>query len=177
MPASLHTMPRTNRLLALLLAVLVAAPALAAPPADNGGGQKHERKAKKALDDRADTRMRSSEVGKGTHMARKPTQPGAYFDDGNRAAVRSYYAAHPPRSCPPGLAKKNRNCLPPGQAKQWQIGERLPATVVVSAVPSAIRVKLPRVPPGHKYVQVAGDILLVAIGSKMVVDGIAGLTR
>ena len=159
----MRMIPRSNRVLAVLLAALVAAPALAAPP--NGGPPGHERKAKKALDDRADTRMRSNDVGKGTHMARKPTQPGAY------------YAAHPPKPCPPGLAKKNNGCLPPGQAKQWQIGQRLPATVVLAPVPSAIRIKLPGVPPGHKYVQVAGDILLVAIGSMMVVDGIAGLTR
>jgi hypothetical protein len=31
------------------------------------------------------------------------------------------------------------------------------------------------VPVGHKYVQVAGDILLIAVGTKMVVDGINGL--
>jgi hypothetical protein len=33
-------------------------------------------------------------------------------------------------------------------------------------------VLLPRVPVGHQYVQIAGDILLIAVGSKMVVDGI-----
>ena len=120
----MRMIPRPNRVLAVLLAALVAAPALAAPP--NGGPPGHERKAKKALDDRADTRMRSNDVGTGTHRARKPTQPGAYFDNGNREAVRSYYAAHPPKPCPPGLAKKNNGCLPPGQAKQWQIGQRLP---------------------------------------------------
>lgn len=31
------------------------------------------------------------------------------------------------RSCPPGLAKKNNGCLPPGQAKKLGIGDRLPA--------------------------------------------------
>jgi hypothetical protein len=44
-------------------------------------------------------------------------------------------------------------------------------------VPRQIVVTLPPVPVGHKYVQVAGDILLVAAGSMMVVDGINGLMR
>ena len=29
-------------------------------------------------------------------------------------------------SCPPGLAKKNNGCLPPGQAKKFAVGSRLP---------------------------------------------------
>lgn len=31
--------------------------------------------------------------------------------------------------CPPGLAKKNNNCMPPGQAKKlYSVGQRFPAT-------------------------------------------------
>ena len=30
-------------------------------------------------------------------------------------------------SCPPGLAKKNNGCLPPGQAKKHAVGSRLPS--------------------------------------------------
>jgi len=36
---------------------------------------------------------------------------------------------------------------------------------------------LPPTPPGYRYVQVAGDILLIASGSKMVVDGVDGLLK
>ena len=28
--------------------------------------------------------------------------------------------------CPPGLAKKNNDCRPPGQAKKYNVGQRLP---------------------------------------------------
>ena len=28
--------------------------------------------------------------------------------------------------CPPGLAKKNNGCRPPGQAKKYDVGQRLP---------------------------------------------------
>ena len=34
-----------------------------------------------------------------------------------------------------------------------------------------------RAPAGHKYVRVAGDILLIAIGSSMIVDAIQDLGR
>jgi hypothetical protein len=37
---------------------------------------------------------------------------------------RDYHAARDRRSCPPGLAKKNNGCLPPGQAKKLRMGER-----------------------------------------------------
>ncbi len=139
----------------LLAALVVAAPAWTAPPEGKGHGKadKHERK------------------------ARKPLQPGAWFNDRNRAAVHGYYASAGKvgKACPPGLAKKNNGCLPPGQAKKWHIGHPLPGDVVWVAPPREIIVSLPPVPAGHRYVQVAGDILLIAIGSMMVVDGIDGL--
>lgn len=184
-------MSRPHRLLVLLLAGLVGSgPVLANPPSWAGGGKhggggdmfggesQHERKAKNERDERRPTRARGGDdVGKGTHMGRAPLKPGAYFNDRSRNAVHTYYSSHPVRPCPPGLAKKNNGCLPPGQAKKWQIGEPLPPTVVLAPVPQQIIVSLPPVPPGHKYVQVAGDILLIAVGSKMVVDGINGLMR
>lgn len=173
----MSTMQRPNRLLVLLLAAVIGAgPALANPPSWAGGGkdkgeggekrEKHERKANKGDHD-----------GKGKQVARKAPQPGAYFDDRNRDVVHRYYASagHGGKACPPGLAKKNNGCMPPGQAKKWQVGQPLPPTVVVYPVPQQIVIGLPPVPVGHKYVQVAGDILLIAVGTKMVVDGINGL--
>lgn len=181
------TMHPCGRLLAVLLAALIgAAPVHAAPPSWAGGGgkgegdekgHKHERKARASADDRADTRGRGGDdAGKGSNAARKP-QPGAYFNDRNRDAVHQYYASAGKggKACPPGLAKKNNGCMPPGQAKKWHVGQPLPADVVWTPVPQQIVVNLPRVPTGHRYVQVAGDILLIAVGSKMVVDGINGL--
>ncbi len=36
-----------------------------------------------------------------------------------------------PRTVPPGLAKKNNGCLPPGQAKKrYQVGQPLPRRVL-----------------------------------------------
>jgi hypothetical protein len=156
---------RPASLLALFLAaVLAATPALARPP-------------KAALDDRGDPSARSDDIGKGARLSKKEIAPGAYFNDRNREAVRAYYPARKGKSCPPGLARKGNGCLPPGQALKWHVGDRLPRDVKAGPVPHAVLVKLPRLPPGHKYVQVAGDILLVAIGSQMIVDGINGLAR
>lgn len=153
-----------TRLFALLLAAAVcAAPAVAKNDKhEDKHEQKQGHKGKKSKDEHA-----------GKNDARKPQQ-GAYFNDRNRDVVHTYYAN--PKNCPPGLAKKNNGCMPPGQAKkQWAIGQPLPSTVVIAPVPQQIIVALPPVPVGHKYVQVAGDILLIAAGSMMVVDGINGL--
>jgi hypothetical protein len=104
-------------------------------------------------------------------------QIGGYFGDAQRVAVRSYYE---PRfragKCPPGLAKKNNGCQPPGQAKQWQLGQPLPASVVFYPVPNSVSVRIGLPPAGHDYVRVAADILLIAIGTRMVIDAIEDLS-
>jgi Ni/Co efflux regulator RcnB len=103
---------------------------------------------------------------------------GAYFGEPQRAAARDYYGAQARGGkCPPGLAKKNNGCLPPGQAKKWGIGQPLPRDVVWYPVPPAVVVQLGAPPSGYKYVRVAADILLIAIGTSMVVDAIEDLTR
>jgi Ni/Co efflux regulator RcnB len=178
-------------LLAILFAsALAVAPVHAKPHGEGHGNDKHEQagdddspgqgkghKAKASVDDRADPRVRTDDVGKAGRMGRKDLAPGAYFNDRHREAVRTYYTSHEGKGCPPGLAKKNNGCLPPGQAAKWRVGERLPTTVVVTPVPQVVLVKLPPVPPGYRYVQAANDVLLIAVGSQMVVDGINGLMR
>ena len=102
-----------------------------------------------------------------------------HFTEAHRGNVATYYheefrGGH----CPPGLAKKHNGCLPPGQAKkQWRIGQPLPAGVVIYELPPALVVKLGPPPVGQKYVRVAADILLVAVGTSLVVDAIRDLGR
>ena len=101
-----------------------------------------------------------------------------HFNDEHRGYVRSYYEEeYRGGHCPPGLAKKHNGCLPPGQAKKWRVGRPLPAGVTVYDVPPALVVKLGPPPSGHKYVRVASDILLVAVGTSIVVDAINDLGR
>jgi len=67
--------------------------------------------------------------------------------------------------------------MPPGQPKKWDVGQRLPKSVVCYEVPSAIIVQLPRASPGYRYVRVASDILLIAVGTGLIVDAIHDLGR
>jgi hypothetical protein len=184
----MNTLHRGSRVLTLMLAGLVAAgPALAQPPwagsgKGNGNGAdvhvSEEGHGKGNKGGNPHAKSGGGDSGKAGAQSGKPPRAGAYFDDHNRDAVHTYYASAGKngKGCPPGLAKKHNGCMPPGQAKKWQVGHPLPTTVVTYAVPHQVLVSLPPVPVGHKYVQVAGDILLIAVGSMMVVDGINGLS-
>lgn len=111
-------------------------------------------------------------------QARQEIQIGAYFQEPQRQAVLQYYGGLQAKGrCPPGLAKKNNGCMPPGQAKQWTRGQPLPASLVYYPVPRGVVAQIGRPPAGYKYVRVANDILLVALGTMMVVDAIEDLMR
>ena len=87
------------------------------------------------------------------------------------------YALNARGGCPPGLAKKNNGCLPPGQAKKlWAIGQPLPGSVMFYNLPGALLGQLTPAPAGYQYVQVASDILLMAIGTRMIAAAIADLS-
>jgi Ni/Co efflux regulator RcnB len=101
-----------------------------------------------------------------------------HFADNQRIVVHEYYGEEFQRGkCPPGLRKKNNGCMPPGQAKKWRMGRPLPHDLVYYPVPQPLIVKLGPPPPGHRYVRVAGDILLITIGTAIVVDAIQDLGR
>lgn len=101
-----------------------------------------------------------------------------YFNDHHRAAAREYYEeSFRSGRCPPGLAKKHNGCLPPGQAKKWEIGRPLPRDVIFYDLPPSVTVRLGPPPAGHRYVRVAGDLLLITIGTGMVIDAIQDLGR
>ena len=56
-------------------------------------------------------------------------------------------------------------------------GQPLPASVVYYAVPQPVLVQIGPPPSGYRYVRVANDILLMAVGSRMVIDAITDLGR
>jgi hypothetical protein len=117
--------------------------------------------------------------GKAPHHAqRTDIQIGAYFGDRQRSAVSDYYGQQRAAGrCPPGLAKKNNGCMPPGQAKKWQKGRPLASSTVWYPVPRELVAVMGVPPPGYRYVRVVNDILLIAIGTRMVVDAIEDLMR
>jgi len=120
--------------------------------------------------------------GKDEHMDRRerggPPPQRSHFKDRDRVIVRDYYAEQfRGGRCPPGLSKKGNGCMPPGQARKWQLGRPLPRNVIYYEVPQQVVVQIGLPPPGHRYVRVASDILLIAIGTGMVVDAIEDLGR
>ena len=140
-------------------AVAVApAAAVAVAPAAVQAAPASQRVVKQAVDDRADPRAQvPDDVGKGTSFARKPLGAGAYLGARHQALVRKYYEAHPVS----------------GRVANWKIGEPVPPRAPLAGVPDELRAALPVVPPGHQYVQLGGEVVLVAVQSRMVVDGVS----
>ena len=100
------------------------------------------------------------------------------FTDGDRRFIRDYYGAQMQAGqCPPGMAKKNNGCLPPGQARQWHVGQPLPADLRRYPLPADVLIRLPMPPAGHEFVRVASDILLITVGTGMVIDAVQDLGR
>jgi Ni/Co efflux regulator RcnB len=163
----------------LLLGLMLVGsfPAMAEKPewAGKAGGGKPEKHGKHEKDHRDDVRSAPRPTSSGVSVN---IQIGGYFGDSQRVAVREYYEPQfRAGNCPPGLAKKNNGCMPPGQAKKWRVGRPLPGDVVYYPVPSGVSVQIGLPPAGHKYVRVAADILLIAVGTGMVVDAIEDLGR
>lgn len=147
---------------------LLTGPVLADAPSWAGGGKKDD--------------DRDWQEGKGKGQDRDDDRPDSrgrgHFEQRQRVAVHEYYENEFHRGhCPPGLAKKHNGCMPPGQAKKWIVGRPLPREVVYYDVPPALVVQIGAPPPGHRYVRVASDILLIAVGTGMVVDAINDLGR
>lgn len=160
--------------LALLIAgMLAAGPALADKPAWAGGGDKQDKKERHEKG-----KGRDRDKASDHDRDRQGRRGDGHFVDRHHVVIREYYGERfRAGKCPPGLAKKHNGCMPPGQAKKWRVGRPLPRDVVYYSLPPAIVVQLGQPPAGHRYVRVAADILLIAIGTGMVVDAIQDLNR
>ncbi|HEX2546895.1 MAG TPA: RcnB family protein [Ramlibacter sp.] len=137
-------------LMAVLLAAVAATPALADKGGKGKGHKKHGRD-----HDRVE------------HVERHHDRHGrvAHYDD--------RYDDRRHRGCPPGLAKKNNGCMPPGQAKKLAVGQPLPPGAVYH-VPRHVRTTLPAPPAGYRYAVVNNQVVLVS-NQNLVVDIIRGL--
>ncbi|MDP2139641.1 MAG: hypothetical protein Q8L20_02405 [Gammaproteobacteria bacterium] len=99
-----------------------------------------------------------------------------HFDDHQKVAVRDYFREESRQGrCPPGLAKKNNGCNPPGQVKRWQMGQPLKQEVSYRALPVELRNLLGAPAPGYHYGMVDSDILLLLDGTEIVFDAIMSL--
>ncbi len=149
--------------------ILAAGPVMADKPSWAGAG-------KGGKDERMDRR----DEQRGERRDRDGPSAGkrSHFEDRHRVIVREYYVEQfRGGRCPPGLAKKHNGCMPPGQAKKWRLGRPLPRDVIYYEVPQPLVAQIGVPPSGYRYVRVASDILMIAIGTGMVVDAIQDLGR
>jgi Ni/Co efflux regulator RcnB len=158
-----HRLHAPARLAVLLIAATFASTiALADKPSWAGGEGKHGKKADEQRQEQRHEDRRDDRRDEHRH-----------FDPDAQRAIHDYYGAEfRAGKCPPGLAKKHNGCLPPGQAKKWAMGQPLPAKLRYYELPQDLYVRLPPPPENHRYVRVASDILLIAVGTSMVVDAI-----
>ena len=170
-------------------AILTASPAFADKPSGAGGGKgdKNERSDRSDKGQKGEQRERreNSQSGqrdtddRSSHdNSRSTVRVREHFGDRHRTIAQDYYRQEINRGhCPPGLAKKHNGCMPPGQARKWSIGRPLPREVIYYDLPPALVVQFDRPPTGYRYVRVANDILLIALGTGMVIDAIQDLGR
>ena len=101
-----------------------------------------------------------------------------YFNNIDRGPTDRYFAEQfRAGKCPPGLAKKGNGCIPPGQARKWTMNKPLPPDVIFHDLPTEVAVQLGPPPSGYRFVRVAQDILMIAVGTGMVVDAMKDIGR
>jgi hypothetical protein len=168
---------------ALIIGAAFAQPALAQKDdkPGRGGGPDKAMQGKGQGNDNAPGQGQGSGQGHGQSQGRGNSQaaaPGSVvIADRDRTAVYAYYRNDfRAGNCPPGLAKKNNGCLPPGQAKKlWALGQPLPGSVAFYPLPGPLLMQLTPAPAGYQYVRVANDVLMMAVGTRMIAAAIADL--
>ena len=89
--------------------------------------------------------------------------------------VYGNYPVYARGHCPPGLAKKG--CIPPGQATKWRRGYPLAQDVIYYELTPRMARRMGRPPAGYRYVRVAHEILMIAVGTGIVVDAVYNLNH
>ena len=170
---------KTNCALAFVIAgILAVGPAIADKPAWAGGGKGGEKSERREQPESNKGRQRDGDERSQRDGAAPAVAVREHFGDRHRTIAHEYYSEQfRTGRCPPGLAKKNNGCMPPGQARKWAVGRPLPREVIYYDVAPALVVQFGRPPAGYRYVRVASDILLIALGTGMVIDAMQDLGR
>jgi len=164
--------------ISLLCATLVS-PALADNDKNKGGGHGGGPKADKRDNDNDNNKGRGNAgpmfeqraiVGPGGGAVVVVPYQQIVVVDRDRTLVRTYYHnEYVAGRCPPGLAKKNNGCLPPGQAKKmWSVGQPLPPEVVYYPIQRELWTQLTPPPYGYEYVQVDDNIVLMLTATRVI---------
>lgn len=158
-------MNRSSRLSAYGRAALLARSVFATPLiADRHGHKEHHRKHQQTETYREDENDDDDRHSSGEH----------HFNDTHRSIVREYDDELRDGRCPPGLAKK-RNGATTWTCQALRVGRPLPGNVTYFDLPPRIIQQIGYPPAGYRYVRVASDILLIAIGTGMVMDALIDL--
>lgn len=168
--------PKSSIIVALLALIQVSGLIQPAHAQAGEHGKPDRAQKQHRQDERGDERQsqrknrqdKSSDARRGSEASSDMVQVqiGGYFQQQQREAARAYYGR-----------PENRGFCPPGLAKKWRQGYPLPPSVVVYDVPRSVVLTLGVPPSGYRYVRVASDILLIAIGTSMVIDAIEDLVR
>jgi Ni/Co efflux regulator RcnB len=160
----------------MLTAILAAGPVLADKPSWAGGDNGEKYKSK-------ETRERyegRGDLDRKEFYGNNRFESKGYrcFTDRQRIRIREHYSDQYRRKgcCPPRFANKHKGCIPCGQAKKWVIGQPLPRHVIFYDLPPGVLVQLGPPPSRHRFVRVAQDILLIAVGTGMVVDAVDNMS-
>jgi hypothetical protein len=190
-------MKKLSLALVLLVATALALPAAAQPGNGRGQGQGNQGQGNQGQGNQGHGNPGQGNQGHGNNQGQgnqgrdnqgqgnqgqgagpgQSARPNIVVTERDRGAIYGYYQPlYAAGNCPPGLAKKNNGCLPPGQAKKlWVVGQPLPAGVVFYPLPGALLGQLTPAPAGYQYVRVANDILMMAVGTRLIAGAIADL--
>lgn len=144
-------------LLSSLIALVVALPVHADKDKDKDKGRGH---------------------GHSRSIAMAPGSARIVVTDRDRTAVYTFYRTEfVAGRCPPGLAKKGNGCLPPGLAKRaWSIGAPLARTIAFYPLPGPLLAQLTPAPEGYQYVRVDNDVVLMALGTRIVTESVGSIS-
>ena len=165
----------TGRVVALAITALFAA----GPTFAKGNGHGNDDEHGKGRDKHSEKfeRKQDKQAEKAEKRERKEIEQGKYFNDQQRTYARQYYTTNygTGKKCPPGLAKKNNGCMPPGQVRNWAVGQPIPSNVTIYSVPRPVITQLTPAPYGYRYARIGNDIVLVQQQNNVIVDIIQGL--
>lgn len=116
-------------------------------------------------------------------VAAKPAHAGGKHGKHGGHAEQSYggHYGYAQANCPPGLAKKNNGCLPPGKAKKLRVGERYAQSYgydpyAYNRIPYDVRQQY-RLDPSNRYYYDEGSLYGVDPQSGVIEQIISALLR
>ena len=161
--------------LAKALSLILLVSSVQAAPRDHFGTPPEQQEKSRAMRPQGHAPMQHPRGGEREDRDTRTSAPdahhwapgrGSYFTPDHHERARDYFDM-----------PEHRGFVPPGQAKKWRIGHPLSREVVFYDLPRPLEIHLGPPPSGYRYVRVATDILLIAVGTGLVMDALENLAR